>query len=165
MKLITLLLITSLGTSICLVACFKDPSPGYNTCTGPEPSADSSALLAFAARDSMTVTRDSTGLYYQIIDSGAGPMPTSSSKIYATYQGELMDGTIFDSTTDASKTGLLLSDYIQGWQIGLPKIRQGGRIKLLIPSAYGYGCMGSSDGVIPRNAPLYFDVTLTEVQF
>jgi FKBP-type peptidyl-prolyl cis-trans isomerase FkpA len=43
----------------------------------------------------------------------------------------------------------------------LPKIGVGGRIKMLIPSALAWGCTGY--GPVPGNAPVYFDVTLLQV--
>lgn len=144
--------------------CVKSAESGYNTCTGAKPTDDSTALLSFANSNGITPDLDSTGLYYQIIDSGSGVNPSLSSKIYVTYTGKLMTGLIVDSTTNAANTGFLLSDLIKGWQIGLPKIKIGGHIKLLIPSAYAYGCAGSSTGIIPRDAPLYYDVTLVDVK-
>ena len=73
----------------------------------------------------------------------------------------LLDGTVFDShpTTPISS---LLSDMIQGFQIGLPLIQKGGTIKLIIPSSLAYGCNGI--GAVPGNSILYFDVELTDVQ-
>ena len=135
-------LIGMIGLAVILFVsgCLKESSPGYNTCTGTKPEDDSSALLSFASSNGITPHLDSTGLYYQIIDSGTGVNPNLSSKIFVTYTGKLMTGTIVDSTSDASKTGFLLSDLIQGWQIGITQDKKGGHIKLLIPSAYAYGC-------------------------
>ena len=147
------------------LSCVKgNNNNGYITCTGPQPAADSTPLLNFAAKNGITPDLDSTGLYYQILDTGAGSSPVPSARLYVTYIGKLMDGTIFDSTTNSESTGYVLNTLIKGWQIGLPKIKVGGHIKLLIPSAYGYGCAGSPPN-IPSNAPLYYDVTLVKLQF
>lgn len=153
-----------LGVIIFVASCVKSAQPGYITCTGPKPAQDSTALLAFASANGITPTLDTTGLYYEIIDSGAGVRPTLNSRIYVTYVGKLMTGFTFDSVSNAANTNFLLSSLIQGWQIGIPKIMKGGHIKLLIPSAYGYGCTGSSSGLVPANAPLYYDVQLVDVQ-
>ncbi len=154
----------SLALIIYVSGCVKSAEPGLNTCTGPTPADDSTALLNYAKSNGITPDMDSTGLYYQIIDSGAGVNPSLNSKIFVTYTGKLMTGLIIDSTTNPANTGFLLSDLIMGWQIGMPKIKKGGHIKLLIPSAYAYGCSGSMNGIIPKNAPLYYDVTLVDVQ-
>jgi len=151
-----------LGFSL-IAGCGKTPSNGYTTCTDLPTSSDSAILLNFASSRSITTTKDTSGLYYQIISQGSGATPTVNSTVFVTYVGELMNGNIFDSTTNSAKTGFLVNQLIPGWQIGLPKIQAGGHIKLLIPSQLGYGCMGSSP-IVPSNAPLYFDITLVSVQ-
>ena len=50
-----------------------------------------------------------------------------------------------------------LSDSIK---IGLPLIKKGGHIKLVIPSSLAYGCSGY--GTIPPNTPLFFDINLID---
>jgi len=154
----------ALALIIYVGSCVKSAQPGYITCTGPKPADDSTALLAFASANGITPTLDSTGLYYQIIDSGAGVRPTLNSNIFVTYVGKLMSGYTFDSVANSANTNYPLANLIKGWQIGIPKIMKWGHIKLLIPSAYGYGCAGSSSGNIPANAPLYYDVQLIDVQ-
>jgi FKBP-type peptidyl-prolyl cis-trans isomerase FkpA len=147
---------------ILFAACGKGSSAGSTSCTGPEPSADSSTLLKFANAHGITSLKDTLGLYYQVINQGTGATPTPTSTIFVTYTATLMDSTIVDSTTNPAKTGFLLGGLIPGWQLGLPKIQAGGRIKLLIPSKYAYGCLGS--GPIPPNAPMFFDITLVSIQ-
>ncbi|MEN9448088.1 MAG: hypothetical protein RJA25_1378, partial [Bacteroidota bacterium] len=44
------------------------------------------------------------------------------------------------------------------WQEGIPLIGKGGKIKLLIPSALGYGT--TAHGAIPANSILIFDIQL-----
>jgi FKBP-type peptidyl-prolyl cis-trans isomerase FkpA len=72
-----------------------------------------------------------------------------------------LDGTVFDQTT-TQPLNFPLGNVIVGWQIGVPLIKKGGKIRLLIPSGYGYGQGGS--GKIPSNAVLDFDIELVDVQ-
>jgi FKBP-type peptidyl-prolyl cis-trans isomerase len=72
----------------------------------------------------------------------------------------LLNGTQFDAS--ANPVSFLLSGVIKGWQIGIPLIKKGGRIKLVIPSSLAYGCKGQNS--IGPNSPLYFEVTLTDVR-
>jgi FKBP-type peptidyl-prolyl cis-trans isomerase FkpA len=136
-------------------------APDNPACTSRNPFEDSAALLKYAADSSLTVTMDSTGLFYQIIDSGNSTKPIFSSNIWVDYTGRLMSGTIFDSATNSNLNGKPIYNLIIGWRIGLPKIGVGGHIKLLVPSAYGWGCTGY--GPVPANAPVYFDVKLLQV--
>jgi len=161
-KAVPLFFLLAIVCLLLLAACGKSSSTGSISCTGVEPAVDSPALLNFAKAHGITSLKDTLGLYYQVINQGTGAIPTINSTIFVTYTGTLMDSTIFDSTTNAAKTGFALGGLITGWQFGLPKIQAGGRIKLLIPSKYGYGCLGG--GPIPSNSPLFFDITLVSVQ-
>ena len=110
------------------------------------------------------LTKTSTGLYYQIITPGTGIAPiTLSSTITAISKGKLTNGTVFDQN-DSSKpiVGVLGSSFIPGWQEGLPLIKKGGKIRLIIPPSLGYGTKGNG-AKIPPNSILDFDVEVTEV--
>jgi len=126
-------------------------------------------MQAYAAAHGMTVTAHSSGLLYQVINPGSGPMATINSSIVITYTGMLLDGTIFDqritpnnTQTSGPESPWLLSKVIEGWREGIPLIRKGGRIQLIVPSSLGYGC--SAYHAIPGNSILFFDITLVDVQ-
>lgn len=156
-KLLFVIVISGL---ISLFGCGKQVSDNP-PCTSRKPFEDSTALLKYAADSSLTVSMDSSGLFYQIIDSGNNVKPVFSSTITVNYIGRLMNGAVFDSASNTNLNGNGLYNLIVGWRIGLPKIGVGGRIKLLIPSGLAWGCTGY--GPVPANAPVYFDVTLLQV--
>jgi FKBP-type peptidyl-prolyl cis-trans isomerase FkpA len=143
-------------------ACGK-ASPGYYNCTDQDPSTDSSALLAFAKSNGITPLSDTIGLYYQIVTQGSGASPTLTSNLSVLYKASLLDGTVFDSTSGTTTRSFVLTTLVPAWQIALPRLHTGGRIKLLVPSKYGYGCVGASTSV-PANTPIYFDITLVSFQ-
>jgi FKBP-type peptidyl-prolyl cis-trans isomerase FkpA len=144
-------------------ACSTKSSPGTVSvsCTGTEPSADSSSLLNFAKTNGIAPLTDTIGLYYQIVSQGTGAAPTLTSTISVTYKAALLDGAVFDSTGTTPRS-FVLNTLIPAWQLALPHLQAGGHIKLLVPSKYGYGCAGNS--AIPPNTPIYFDITLVGVQ-
>jgi FKBP-type peptidyl-prolyl cis-trans isomerase FkpA len=120
-------------------------------------AADDAAIKAYLTlHPEITGVKDTLGCYYQVISEGAGPYPTLSTKINASYTGSLLNGTVFDSNANFSAT---LSSLIYGWQIVIPHVRVGSKIIMLIPSIYGYGASGS--GTIPGNSVLRFDVDLS----
>jgi FKBP-type peptidyl-prolyl cis-trans isomerase FkpA len=156
----TILVLALIGTISYIFSCTKATS-GYYSCSGPSAASDSTALKAYAINHGITPEADTSGLYYQIIDTGSGPNPIGRNKITVSYIGKYLTGEYLDSTT--SPVTLELDSLIKGWQYGLPKIRPGGRIKLLIPSALAFGCTGSNN--VPANTPLYFDVSLINVGY
>ena len=134
-------------------------------CTPVKPEAEAPQIMAFATVKGMTGEKDNTtGIYHEILDSGTGKTPTIHSTVSVTYTGTFLDGTKFDEVTDS--VTFPLSMVIEGWQIGIPKIKEGGRIKLIIPSAYAYGCTGNNRGnvPIPPNSVLFFDIRLLKAQ-
>lgn len=132
-------------------------------CTPVSPQAEEPQITAYASANGIAAVKHTSGIYYQIIDPGTGATPTLTSKVYITYTGKFLNGTVFDEADDASQTGWQLGGLIEGWGIGLPLIKKGGRIKLIIPSSLAYGCPGAPP-TIPPNSVLYFDISLVDVQ-
>jgi FKBP-type peptidyl-prolyl cis-trans isomerase len=136
--------------------CNKD-----NGCNEKSVESEDAAMQAFMQANGINGTKHSRGFYYEIISPGSNTRPIQASIIYCTYKGTLFDGSVFDEQTNPGNTGFRLNAVIEGWQLGIPLIGKGGRIKLVLPSAYGYGCEGAGDD-IPANSPLYFEVNLVD---
>ncbi|WP_290713819.1 FKBP-type peptidyl-prolyl cis-trans isomerase [Flavihumibacter sp. CACIAM 22H1] len=130
------------------------------SCTVVQPADEEQAILTYNAAKGITGIKDESGLYYEIIEPGTGGTPNLNSLIEIKYRGELTNGTVFDSQTDPTKTRWALRSLIPGWQIAIPKIKKGGKIKMVIPSALGYGCR--ANGNIPANSILFFEVELVD---
>jgi FKBP-type peptidyl-prolyl cis-trans isomerase len=95
---------------------------------------------------------------------GTGKEITSvNDTITADYTGALAkDGTIFQSSLDTGQPFTTqLSGVIEGWQKGLIGMKEGGKRRLIIPSAQAYGSQSQSN--IPANSDLVFDITLHQV--
>jgi FKBP-type peptidyl-prolyl cis-trans isomerase FkpA len=150
-------------------SCIKNNTPTTPQCQSVDPALDSTTLLQFAVTKGIGPLQDTAGMYYQIVTKGTGTTPsiTNNSLVHFTYTGQLMDGTIFDSTTNSNNYAYMNS-LIVGLQAGLSLIQSGGHIRLLMPSAYAYGCQGINNNggvqVIAPNSPVYFDVNLVNVQ-
>ena len=66
---------------------------------------------------------------------------------------------MFDKSARPVSFNLL--ELIQGWQKGLPLVKKGGKIKLIIPPSLGYGATPQQG--IPANSVLVFDIELVGV--
>jgi len=112
----------------------------------------------------LTAQSTSSGLYYVITTPGGTVHPTLNSTVTAYYNGYLANGNVFDHTTTGSPATFPLANVIDGWQEGLQLIGAGGKIKLLVPSALGYGGItkynNSGAVIIPMNSVLIFDIEL-----
>ncbi len=82
----------------------------------------------------------------QIIDvvEGSGEEALPSSTVEVHYLGVDYDsGEEFDSSWSRGETiNFPLRSLIQGWQIGIPGMKAGGRRKLIVPPAQAYGTGG-----------------------
>ena len=110
----------------------------------------------------MTVSSLPSGLYYEILSPGSGTVFTDNSKISITYVGKMLNGVEFDRQEIANNPAWPLTGLIDGWRQGIPLIKKGGHIRLIIPSSLAYGC--EPYRTLPGNAVLYFDIQLVDVQ-
>lgn len=144
------------GLLIALFSACKKES--FNATT--QAKIDDDKIKAYIAANHIDVTKDAaTGIYYKLLLVDTGAHPNDTSHVQVSYFGSLLNGTQFQAKT----TSLFqLSSTIQGFQKGIPLMGTGGRIRLIVPSALGYGTAGSPDGTvpIPANAPLDFTVDL-----
>ena len=125
-------------------------------------AADDVKIQAYIKANNITAVKDPSGLYYQIITTGTGINPTSSSTVRVAYTGKLLDGTQFDTNANFQTALSPSANIIQGWKIGIPFCKQGGRILLIIPSGLGYA--NSIQSTIPANSVLVFTIDLEQVQ-
>lgn len=141
---------------ILLVSCGKEETPFD---PAKQAAADDVSIQAYLkANNITTAVKDASGLYYQIVTQGTGANPTYTSTVTVNYTGTFLDGSVFDSTTKSGAFTTALTAVIQGWTIGVPYVKTGGRIILYIPSGLGYG--NSTVGVIPANSVTIFTIDL-----
>lgn len=128
------------------------------------PASQQQQIEAYLAANQLTASKHASGFYYQVIMPGSGLTPHLCSVVSVGYTGKLVNGNVFDQQQLISFD---LGRVIEGWKKGLPLIQKGGRIKLYIPPALGYGSVDVKDGnnnvVIPANSILIFDVEVFEV--
>lgn len=121
------------------------------------------AIDTFLEEQGIDAVKHPSGIRYVIKREGDGARPAVCNNIYITYEGRLMNDQrkIFDSETDP--VGFNLGGLVTGWQIGVPLIKENGRISLYIPSVYGYGSSGSSSGNVPPDTNIEFEIVLFQV--
>ncbi len=102
------------------------------------------------------------GLEYWDVKIGTGPRAIGGDIVQVHYTGWLANGKKFDSSLDRNEPftfELGHGDVIKGWDEGIKGMRVGGKRRLRVPPALGYGAEGAGAD-IPPNATLIFDVEL-----
>jgi FKBP-type peptidyl-prolyl cis-trans isomerase FkpA len=135
---------------------------GDENCFPKTIASETAEMQALATSQGMNYSTHSSGILFEVTNPGTGMAASLTSKIFIRYTGKLPDGSVFDSQTDHTLTGWVLGGLIQGWQIAVPLINEGGSIKIVLPSSLAYGC--ASVGTIRSNSILYFEIQLVDVQ-
>jgi FKBP-type peptidyl-prolyl cis-trans isomerase len=138
-----------------LAACTSVPVPPA-TPPGPE------FLVRNGAAKHVVTT--ATGLQYFIVRSGpkGGRSPVSGETVTFDYEGNLLDGSTFDSSfaRGTPVTGNV-DDFVPGFTEALKLMKPGDEWIVWIPPALGYGDQPAGD--IPPNSILRFRMALHRV--
>ncbi|MEO5967951.1 MAG: FKBP-type peptidyl-prolyl cis-trans isomerase [Ferruginibacter sp.] len=136
----------------------------YTTPVSVAPASEVTFLQNWLASEGIQAIQDNSGLFYVINSPGAGASPEVCKTIDASYTGKFLNGGIFETSPGST---FLLGQLVDGWQIGLPKIKSGGSITLYIPPTLGYGNREIRDQNgsvrIPANSYLIFTIQVTQV--
>ncbi len=84
-------------------------------------------------------TKSAGGVYYKIANQGTTGLITSTSTVTLEYTGQLFNGSVFIQALSGAGISFKLNTTLPGWQEILPLIQQGGSVRMIIPSASGYG--------------------------
>lgn len=104
-----------------------------------------------------------SGLHFRSIVEGKGQAPSDTSWVRVNYVGRLIDGTVFDQTSDHPQpTVFNLRGVVPGFSEGIKMMKEGGKAELVIPSRLAYGDnIGPSKDIKPGSC-IIFEVELLE---
>ncbi len=126
-------------------------------------TAQGAAFLAANKAKAGVVTLPS-GLQYEILKAGTGPVPKLDDTVSCHYRGTLIDGTEFDSSYARNEpASFAVSGVIKGWTEALQKMPVGSKWRLVVPSALAYGDHGAGAQIGP-GAVLVFEVELLAIE-
>jgi len=120
-----------------------------------------------AAADDKDITGDG-GVLKRVLKVGTGSLPTLEPgeilRVKVNYEGRLLSGDVFDSSSQrGGPCSFLLGkgEVIQGWDAGIAAMDVGEEAEITIRADYAYGVSGKPS-VIPPHATLVFTVELVE---
>ena len=121
------------------------------------------ALLISACGGGLETT--ASGLQYEVLTEGSGPMPVDGDRVRVHYVGTLADGTEFDSSRQPGREPFEFvigsGQVIAGWDEALRLLNEGTTARLVIPPDLAYGPTDRPG--IPGNSTLTFEVELLEI--
>lgn len=107
------------------------------------------------------VKTTASGLQYLVVKEGEGKQPTKEDSVKVSYEGRLVDGTVFDKSEEPVSFGV--NQVIDGWVEGIQLMKEGSEYTFFIPAELAYGDFGQPAAGIMPGAALVFDVKLIEI--
>jgi len=164
----------------CMAACQKSDTLGPAQYKA-QAKIDDSIVTEYIRENGLTgvakrvQTNDTVGVWYIVMDPGQGTtLFTNSTQVtvgdtgYLITKGLVGTGPMFYETNQFHPT-YPLGQVIVGWQLGIPKIKTGGEVRLLISSRNAYGPVAHPElndilkTGLPANAILDFRIRLYNV--
>lgn len=128
-------------------------------------SEDLAKIDQYVQDSSMTVQIEPDyGMRYAIHRTGNNISPKQGALITTHYHGELLDGTVFDSTHDSGipwDYNYGVDPVVVGFEMGFSVLHENDSATIFIPSIYGYGEAGR--GEVPSNAVMIFGLEITRI--
>ncbi|MFA6012956.1 MAG: FKBP-type peptidyl-prolyl cis-trans isomerase [Desulfobacteraceae bacterium] len=123
---------------------------------------DGDAFLVENAKKEGVKTTPS-GLQYEILTEGKGPIPKDTDRVQVNYSGKLLDGTEFDSSFQRGKPSTFsVKGVIPGWTEALLMMPVGSKWRIVVPSELAYKDHGAGQKIGP-NATLIFEIELVAI--
>ena len=146
------------ATDTVTTATTGSPSATAETTTAPTPTATDPAPLPKPTTD------DGSALEILDLVVGGGPQAKAGDTLKVAYTGTLADGTAFDTSIGRAPFEFTVGkgDVIKGWDQGLVGMKAGGKRKITMGYALGYGEMGAPPKIPPKST-LVFEIELLAV--
>lgn len=123
-------------------------------------AAGEAYLATNGARENVITTP--SGLQYEVLRMGDGPLPTATDIVKVHYKGTLIDGKEFDSSYGGEPAVFNVGGVVAGFGEAVQVMPVGSQFRFVIPSDLAYGAQGTG-GDIGANATLIFEIELLEI--
>ncbi|HLL44784.1 MAG TPA: FKBP-type peptidyl-prolyl cis-trans isomerase [Segetibacter sp.] len=125
-----------------------------------EPEKEKGIAFLVKNKARKEVVETPSGLQYEVLLKGSGPIPKREDTVTAHYKGTLLDGKEFDNSYKRGEPLTIpVAAVIPGWTEALTLMPVGSKWKLYVPSSIGYGDVGAGHE-IPGGSTLVFEIEL-----
>lgn len=140
-----------------------------SACVGETPTAPTVHQVEFAARFNVNLdemVERPSGIWYRDDVEGEGIQADIGHDVTLVYDGFLADGTHFESSPSGEPFEFRLGQggIISGFQEGVIGMRAGGQRLVLVPPYLAFGEHGSSDGRVPPDTWMVFELNVLLVE-
>ena len=112
--------------------------------------ASKAALVAYLEKENVNVTPDDSGIYIIPLEKGKGRCPVKGQQVGTTYDKE------------EKFTFVLGENYvIPGWEVILPTMHLGDRVRAIVPFEMAYG--EHQVGSVPPYSNMVYDIKLLKI--
>ena len=106
----------------------------FSACQKDYPSisqVDEQKIQTYITTQKLNLTKDTSGIYYQILNQGIGEVPKNSEVVYFTYSAKSVNGKVYYTPASYAVSSNYLG-YVkpEGWRLALNHINKGGKIIL-----------------------------------
>ena len=126
--------------------------------------ASKAELAAFIEKENIKEMPVESGIYIIPIEKGKGRCPVKGEKVELDFSASLLNGQVVGSTYDMDEkfTFVLGENFvIPGWEVILPKMHLGERVKAIVPFDMAYG--EHQVGSVPAYSNMVYDIKLLKV--
>lgn len=140
--------------AVAFFACKKDAP--YDSAAQLE--IDDQIIAKYLVDSTVTMDKHNSGVYYNIIKPGEGVKVNETDTVFAKYSMKILKDSVLLSKSSDGKFIFTLPGNFEGWKIGVSLIKEGGAIRLIVPSPLAYQQREVVSPKIPPNSIL--DITL-----
>ena len=103
------------------------------------------------------MVKTATGLHYQVLENGNGPVATAGKVARFEYEVQLITGeTIYSSGKTGPKEFRIGSGGVEsGLEEGILLLKTGDKVRFIIPSYLAHGLSGDQDKIPPKATLIY----------
>ena len=121
-------------------------------------------LAAYIEKENIKEMPLESGVYIIPVEKGKGRCPVKGEKVELDFAAYLLNGQLVGSTYDMDeKFTFVLGDnfVIPGWEVILPKMHLGERVKAIVPYDMAYG--EHQVGNVPAYSNMVYDIKLLKI--
>ncbi len=142
------------GMVVILATCSEESLPIYSE----QLAKDISIIDSYLSTNSITAEKDPLGFRFAVQEVGSSFLPAIEDSVTIVYSTKVLNGIEVNSNVNRT---FLLSKLIRAIRVQLPRMGEGAKVTLYVPSGLAYGAFPA--GSIPANANLIIDIQLKKV--